>query len=53
MEGSYLEGQGDFISRLINLITHIVSPLIPIVNLLTESPLKVSFLERRIRFREG
>ena len=34
----YLEGQGDLISSLITPITHIVTPVIPIVNLLTKSP---------------
>ena len=33
--GYHLEGQGDLVSRL---ITHIVTPFIPIINLLTKSP---------------
>ena len=35
---TYLEGQGDLASRLISPITHIVTLLIPIINLLTKSP---------------
>ena len=35
---SYLEGQGDLVSRLITPITHVVTLLIPIINLLTKSP---------------
>ena len=35
---SYLEGQGDLVSRIITPITHIVTPIIPIINLLTKSP---------------
>ena len=34
----YLEGQGDLVSRLITLITHIVTPNSPIVNLVIKSP---------------
>ena len=34
----YLEGQGDLVSRLITPITHIVPPVIRIINLLTKSP---------------
>ena len=34
----YLEGQGDLVSRLITPLTHIVSPIIPIINLVTKSP---------------
>ena len=34
----YLEGQGDLVSRLITPRTHIVTPFIPITNLLTKSP---------------
>ena len=36
--GVYLEGQGDLVSRLITSITHIVTPIIPIINLVTKSP---------------
>ena len=36
--GTYLEGQGDLVSRLINPITHRVTLVIPIINLLTKSP---------------
>ena len=36
--GFYLEGQWDFVSRLITPITHIVTLLIPIINPLTKSP---------------
>ena len=36
--GGYLEGQGDLVSRLVTPITHIVTPVIPIINLLTKSP---------------
>ena len=36
--GGYLEGQGDLVSRLITPITHIVTLIIPIINLLTKSP---------------
>ena len=35
---TYLEGQGDLVSRLVSPITHIVTPVIPIINLLTKSP---------------
>ena len=35
--GPYLEGQGDLVSRLITPITHIVTLVIPIINLLTKS----------------
>ena len=38
MWGVYLEGQGDLVSRLITPITHVVTPFIPIINLLTRSP---------------
>ena len=31
----YLEGQGDVVNRLITPITHIVTLIIPIINLLT------------------
>ena len=34
----YLEGQGDLVSRLITPITHIVTTVIPLINLLTKSP---------------
>ena len=34
----YLEGQGDLVSRLIIPITHIVTLIIRIINLLTKSP---------------
>ena len=34
----YLEGQGDLLSRLITPITHIVTPIIPIINLIIKSP---------------
>ena len=34
----YLKGQGDLVSRLRTPMTHIVTPLIPIINLLTKSP---------------
>ena len=36
--GAYLEGQGDLVSRIIAPITHIVTPIVPIINLLTKSP---------------
>ena len=36
--GCYLEGQGDFVSRLMALKTHIVILVILIINLLTKSP---------------
>ena len=35
---TYLEGHGDLVNRLITPISHIVSPFIPIINLLTKSP---------------
>ena len=40
MGGLYrdLEGQGDLVSRLMTHITHIITPLILIINLLTKSP---------------
>ena len=34
----YFEGQGDLVSSLISLISHIVTLNIPIINLLTKSP---------------
>ena len=34
----YLEGQGDLVSRLTLPITHIVTPSMPIINLVTKSP---------------
>ena len=34
----YLEGQGDLVSRLITPITHIITLMISIINLLTKSP---------------
>ena len=34
----YLKGQGDLVSRLITPITHIVTLLIPVINLLPKSP---------------
>ena len=34
----YLEGHGDLVSILITPISHIVTPIIPIINLLTKSP---------------
>ena len=34
----YLEGHGDLVSRLITPVTHIVTLVIPINNLLTKSP---------------
>ena len=36
--GSYLEGRGDVVSRLTAHITHTVTLIIPIINLLTRSP---------------
>ena len=41
----YLEGQGDLVSRLITPITHIVTTILPIINLLTKSPDPPSKLE--------
>ena len=35
---SYLEGRGDLVSIFITPISHIVSPIIPSINLLTMSP---------------
>ena len=34
----YLEGHGDLVSKLIIPITHIKTPVIPLINLLTKSP---------------
>ena len=34
----YLEGQGDLVSRVITPRTHIVTLVIPLINLLTKSP---------------
>ena len=34
----HLEGHGDLVSRLISPISHIITPIIPIINLLTKSP---------------
>ena len=33
-----LEGQGDLVSRLITPITHVVTLILPMINLLTKSP---------------
>ena len=33
-----LGGSGDLVTRLINPISHIVTPIIPIINLLAKSP---------------
>ena len=38
LTGKYLEGQGDLVSIFRTPITHIVSLVIPISNLLTKSP---------------
>ena len=38
MSGISGEGQGDLVSRLITPITHLVTLLIPILNLFTKSP---------------
>ena len=38
LSNDYLEGQGDLVSRLITHITQVISPFIPIINLLTKSP---------------
>ena len=35
---NHLEGQGDFVSRLITPIAHIVTPFIPLIRPLTKSP---------------
>ena len=35
---NYLEGHGDLINRLITPISHIITPINPIINLLTKSP---------------
>ena len=35
---AYLEGQGDLVSRLVTPITHIITLVIPIINLLIKSP---------------
>ena len=37
MERPHLEGQGDSVSRLITVITYIVTRIIPIITLFTES----------------
>ena len=34
----YLEGQGDVVSRLISTITHIITPIIPTIDLLIKFP---------------
>ena len=34
----YLEGHGDLVFRLITPISHIITPMIPIINPLTKSP---------------
>ena len=34
----YLEGQGDLVSRLVTPITHVVTLVIPLINLVTKSP---------------
>ena len=36
--GAHLKGQGDLVSRLATPVTHIVTPVIPIIRLLTKSP---------------
>ena len=33
-----LGGSGDFVSTLVTLITHVVTPVIPIIKPLTKSP---------------
>ena len=33
----YLEGHEDLVSRLVTPLTHIVTPVIPLINLLTKS----------------
>ena len=38
LEHPYLEGQGDLVSSLITPITHIVTLVIPLINLVTKSP---------------
>ena len=35
---SYLEGHGDLVSRLITPISKMITPIIPIINLLSKSP---------------
>ena len=39
---SCLEGQGDLVSKLITPINHIITLVIPIINLLTKSPIRPS-----------
>ena len=34
----YLEGQGDLVSRVITPITHVVTLVLSLINLLTKSP---------------
>ena len=34
----YLEGQGDLVTRLVTVITHLVTLVNPVINLLTKSP---------------
>ena len=43
----YLEGQGDLVSRSMAPTTHIVTPFIPISNLLTKSPSPPKYIELR------
>ena len=38
LQGFGLEGQGDLVRRLVTHITHIVTLVIPIINMLTKSP---------------
>ena len=37
-QGYYLEGHGDSVSSLITFISHMITPIIPICNLLHKSP---------------
>ena len=34
----YLEGHGDLVSRLITPVSHILTPIVPIIDLLSKSP---------------
>ena len=38
LQGSYLEGHGDSVSSLMTPISHIITPIVPIITLLTKPP---------------
>ena len=50
--GLYVEGQGDLVSGLVTPITHIVTLVIPISNLLTKPPCSPSTLSETSKSRD-